>query len=145
MSDSNSNNNPIPGEATSYPKSQPTFATMALNLVKKSALLVVRFYLLGVLWVYFWLKKIFSRALEPLEPVFEQVRKVPRKDISAEGIFYQVLRLQFLVLLYVSPLVVGAFHYLAQPLVWARDWTFAFVDEDGSTWSKYSTAGSKEE
>lgn len=97
-----------------------------------------RFYVLAALWIYHWLKKIFTRALQPLEPVFQQVKKVPKKDISAEGIFYQTLRLQFLLFLYITPFILSAFHYLAQPLVWLRDWLFAFVEED-EKYSKKST------
>lgn len=96
----------------------------------------IRYYVLGMLIVYSYLKKFFTRTIEPLEPVFEQVRKVPKKDVSAEGIFYQVLRLQFLVLLFVSPYIASAFHYLAQPLVWAKDWMFAAVDIDSSSYKK---------
>ncbi|KAI8795675.1 hypothetical protein BgiBS90_003442 [Biomphalaria glabrata] len=134
MADSNS----IPGESVVYPRPPSSFPDMVINLVKKAVLLVVRFYVLAALWIYHWLKKIFTRALQPLEPVFQQVKKVPKKDISAEGIFYQTLRLQFLLFLYITPFILSAFHYLAQPLVWLRDWLFAFVEED-EKYSKKST------
>ncbi|KAH9510254.1 hypothetical protein Btru_042586 [Bulinus truncatus] len=121
--------NRIPGHAEVFPRPPPSFPELAINLVKKLALNVVRFYVLAILWIYHWFKKIFTRALQPLDPLVDQVKKVPKKDISAQGIFYQTLRLQFLLFWYITPFILSAFHYLAQPLVWLRDWMFTFVED----------------
>ena len=94
--------------------------------------LLVRFYISCLLIAYHWVSKFVEGAFKPFQPVIAEVQKVPKKDVSAEGIFYQFLRLQFLVVLYMAPYGLQALTYLAQPIVWARDWLLEFARWDES-------------
>jgi len=105
-------------------------STYALQLGLQGLRLVVRFYISCLLIAYHWAAKCVEGAFKPFQPVLDEVQKVPKKDVSFEGIFYQFLRLQFLVMLYMAPYGRQAATYVLQPLVWARDWLLMFARWD---------------
>ena len=94
---------------------------------------MLRLYITCLLIAYKWACRLLESAFKPFEPVVEEINKVPRKDVSAEGIFYQFLRLQFLAVLYVSPFVMTAVRFVAQPAVRVKEWM-----EDLVQWEKKS-------
>ncbi|GFR93183.1 hypothetical protein ElyMa_000885800 [Elysia marginata] len=85
-------------------------------------------YLTVLVVLYQWSVQIVSRVLAPLQPALEQARKVPRQDISLQGIVYQYMRLVFLLLLYFSPWLLRLGQYVLDPLRRLRDWAVDYVD-----------------
>jgi len=122
------------GTRTTPPTSKllaPTPFDFALGLAKQGARLALRFWLGVALIAFQWAASLAERMVAPFEPVMKEVQKVPKKDLSCEGILYQVLRLQFLVMLYLSPFVGSALKYLGRPVIRARDWMVTYVKQEG--------------
>ncbi|XP_012939513.1 uncharacterized protein LOC101845779 [Aplysia californica] len=108
----------------------PSTSNLLYRLIMNGVHFVLRFYITCLLIAYDWAVRVIRGFTTPFEPVMKEVRKVPKKDISVEGIFYQVLRLQFLMVLYVSPFAIGAARYLSQPFFWVKDWMVDYVRYD---------------
>lgn len=101
---------------------------MAWQFLTRIVEMIFRMYLTILVVIYQWFVQIVSRVLAPLQPAMEQARKVPKQDISLQGIVYQYLRLVFLLLLYFSPWLVRMGEYALEPLKKLRDWAVDYVD-----------------
>ena len=109
---------------------------LALRFVLNGGQVVLKFYITCLLIAYKWGVRLLESACKPFAPVAEEVRKVPKKDVSAEGIFYQFLRLQFLAIMYVSPFVISAARFVAQPLVRLKEWMEDYVGWEDRKYSQ---------
>ncbi|GFO36045.1 hypothetical protein PoB_006255000 [Plakobranchus ocellatus] len=98
------------------------------RILTQMAEMVLRMYLTLIVVVYQWTTQMLSRVLAPLQPALDQARKVPKQDVSIQGIVYQYMRLVFLLVLYFSPWVVRASAYLLEPLRKLRDWAVDYVE-----------------
>ncbi|RUS91061.1 hypothetical protein EGW08_001189 [Elysia chlorotica] len=121
----NTNNN-IRANGLHNPQYQ--LSTVTWHFVTQVAEVVFRMYLTVLVILYQWCVQVLSRLLAPLQPALDQARKVPKQDISLQGIVYQYMRLVFLLLLYFSPWLVRLGQYVLNPLKKLRDWAVDYVD-----------------
>ncbi|CAG5135957.1 unnamed protein product [Candidula unifasciata] len=125
----NNASNPANGPVVISPKPNPNIIDRARRFVTDTVNLILRFYFGILLLIYFWLVKIVTRALQPLEPILKQMYKVPAEDVSAEGIRNQLTRLLCTVLLLLAPLVNQIIVFVTRPLIWARNKIIEYVEE----------------
>lgn len=130
-------NNGIHTTNQAHVVTSPDTPSMIYSMLMKTGYFVLRLYVTCLLVIYHWAVGLVDRAIEPFRPIAEQVQKVPKKDISATGVFYQFLRLSFLCFLYISPVISGALAVATQPLVTLKESMEEFV-KDGQTNKKLS-------
>ncbi|KAK3757823.1 hypothetical protein RRG08_049106 [Elysia crispata] len=136
----NANNN-IRANGLRNPQFQ--ISTVTWHFVTQVVEMVFRMYLTVLVVLYQWCVQFLSRVLAPLQPALDQARKVPKQDISLQGIVYQYMRLIFLLLLYFSPWLVRLGQYVLGPLRKLRDWAVDYVNgplDDATTVGKPTLA-----
>ncbi|BFZ23995.1 hypothetical protein BsWGS_27034 [Bradybaena similaris] len=125
----NNASNVANGPAIIVPKPTPNIVDKAITWVTDRAHFVLRLYFSVLLVIYYWFVKIFTRALQPLEPLLKEMHKIPPGEVNTQGIRSQLTRLVCTVLLFLTPLVNQAIALLTRPLIWARDKVVEYVEQ----------------
>ncbi|XP_041371909.1 uncharacterized protein LOC121385326 isoform X2 [Gigantopelta aegis] len=108
----------------------------AMSFVRETLHLLLRYVAMVVLLVYHTGEKILLALTGPLQPVTAEARKVPKSEITIQGIFRTFMRFLLLAGLYCWTAVSGFVKYLFRPVESIVESAKAIVNNEAPNWEK---------